>query len=85
MSYPTLRERYISQGLIKPNPSLARMYQDAAETYYDRDIVGPSWEQPWHAEDKGLRLDARGKFWAAYDVQEHGDKCREFGENYWLD
>ncbi len=58
-----MRELMIKLGIIVPHEDLYAQYIDQAP-------VGPSFSQPWHADDKGLRMDAKGRFWTAYDVQE---------------
>jgi len=44
----TLREQLIARGIIRVVPDLADMY--------DAGVPAPSWAQPWHAADSGLRL-----------------------------
>ena len=54
------RNHLIRAGAIVPHQDLEVQILD--------DAYGPSWSQPWHRDDPGLRLDAAGKFWAEVDV-----------------
>ena len=56
------RRALINAGLLVPHPDLTAMYLDG--------VVAPSFSQPWHRDDVGLRLDDGGRFWAQQDVQE---------------
>lgn len=56
------RRALINLGLIVPHADLTAIYLDG--------VVAPSFSQPWHQSDPGLRMDALGRFWAQQDVQE---------------
>lgn len=59
------REDLIAAGLIVEHPDLHDMYLD--------NVVSPSFSQPWHQGDVGLRMDAEGKAWADQDVIQYLD------------
>jgi hypothetical protein len=56
----TTREELIKAGMIVPHEDLHDMFRD--------NVVSPTFTMPWHRDDVGLRLDARGKYWADIDV-----------------
>lgn len=57
--YLTERERHIAAGRICAVPELASMYRSR--------VVAPTWAQPWHASDKGLRMHSADKARALHE------------------